>query len=123
MISLDLVSLSTDMPLMETICLVCDHIGNKNLDTDFPEHCPKELCRASIYTSSQKGPTSITKFGWKGHLKEPLLQCTFNAQFRFNNEFYRQTDGIPIGSLLDPPQTGCFMVNLENTVIQLMIDN
>ncbi|CAH8547885.1 unnamed protein product [Heterobilharzia americana] len=72
--SLDITSLFTSMPLTETVCCVCDYIAAHNLDVGLPTSCLKEL----------------------------LLRCTFNVQFSFNNQIYRQKDGIVMGSPLGP---------------------
>ena len=46
-------------------------------------------------------------------LKDLLLMCTENVQFTFNNEFYRQSDGIMMGSYLGPILSNIFMAKLE----------
>ncbi|VDP00050.1 unnamed protein product [Schistosoma curassoni] len=74
MLSLDVTSLFTNVPLTETICFLCDYIENNNLDMRIP----------------------------KQYLKELLLRCTLNVQFRFNDAFYRQMDGVAMGSPLGP---------------------
>ena len=46
-------------------------------------------------------------------LKDLLLMCTENVQFTFNNELYRQSDGIMMGSCLGPILANIFMAKLE----------
>ncbi|CAH8534685.1 unnamed protein product [Schistosoma bovis] len=53
----------------------------------------------------------------KHYLKELLLRRTLNVQFRFNDNFYRQIDGVTLGPLLPD----CFMSNLENSVLRSII--
>ena len=51
------------------------------------------------------------------YLKEIILRCTLNIQFCFNNNLYRQIDGVAMGSPLGPVLADCFMAKLENTVL------
>jgi hypothetical protein len=92
--SFDVTSLFTNVPLIDTINLVCDHI-NKT-DVQFP-----------ITTAA---------------LKELLLRCTFNVQFLFNGAFYHQTDGIAMGSSLGCILSDIFMGSLEGTLLKDTID-
>ena len=39
-------------------------------------------------------------------LKELILHCTINVQFQFNNRYYRQIDGVAMGSPLGPLLAG-----------------
>lgn len=55
-------------------------------------------------------------------LKEILLRCTSIVQFSFNYETYRQRDGISMGSPLNLILTKCFMSQLENNQLSLVID-
>jgi hypothetical protein len=50
-------------------------------------------------------------------LKELILRCTLNVQFQFNGSFYRQLDGVAMGSPLGPVLADLFMAKLENTVL------
>lgn len=56
------------------------------------------------------------------YLKELLLQCIINVEFRLRNDFYRQTDGIVMGLPLAYLVVQYFMVNLENTVLRPIIE-
>nr|CAH8870044.1 unnamed protein product [Trichobilharzia regenti] len=95
MISLDVVSLFTNVPLTETICHICELIHSEGVNIGIPTD----------------------------YLKELLLRCTLNVQFSFNNEIYRQKDGIAMGSPLGPLLADFFMSKLENTCLKNMIDN
>ncbi|CAH8542783.1 unnamed protein product [Schistosoma mattheei] len=70
-----------------------DYIENNNLDICIPKH----------------------------YLKGLLPRCTLNVQFRFNDDFYKQTDGVTMGSLLGPFLADCFMANLKNSVLPPII--
>ncbi|CAH8606449.1 unnamed protein product [Schistosoma rodhaini] len=94
MFSLDVNSLFTSLPLTETICYICEYIDSNNIDLGIPTELLKEL----------------------------LLRCTFNVQFSFNNEIYRQRDGIAMGSPLGPILADCFMAKLENNQLSSMIN-
>ena len=85
MFSFDVTSLFTNVPLIETIDFICSQISYLNIDVPIP------ICS----------------------LKELLLRCTFNIQFRFNDSLYRQTDGVAMGSPLGPILSDLFMASLE----------
>lgn len=83
------------MPLTETISYLCSFIE----------------------TNSIPIPVSTTT------IKELLLRCTFNVQFQFNNTYYRQTDGVAMGSPLGPLLADIFMSKLENGPLKRLIEN
>ena len=85
MCSLDVSSLFTNVPLVETVNFICDYIDNTN--HAFP-----------ISTQA---------------LRELLLRCTFNIQFKFNGALYNQTDGVAMGSPLGPVLSDISMSSLE----------
>lgn len=87
MCSLDVNSLFTNVPLIETVEFICEYIDNTV--PEFPL------------------PTSL--------LKELILRCTLNVQFKFNGELYRQIDGVSMGSPLGPILADIFMGKLEAT--------
>ncbi|CAI2738933.1 unnamed protein product [Dicrocoelium dendriticum] len=87
MFSLDVVSLFTNVPLFETIDYLCSYI---------------EETKASICIPLRD-------------LKSLLLRCTWNVQFLFNGTYYRQKDGVAMGSPLGPLLADVFMAKLENT--------
>ena len=95
MCSFDVSSLFTNVPLLETINFICDHIDS--LHIDFPL------------------PTSA--------LKELLLRCTFNIQFMFNGSLYQQTDGVAMGSPLGPLLSDIFMGSLEQGPLHDLINS
>ena len=47
-------------------------------------------------------------------LRELLVLCTKNVQFVFNGSFYRQVDGVAMGSPLVPILAGIFLSHIEN---------
>ena len=55
-------------------------------------------------------------------LKQLLLFCTHNIQFKFNDKIYRQKDGVAMGSPLGPILADIFMSSLENTKLKQFID-
>jgi hypothetical protein len=85
MASFDVTSLFTNVPVAETIDIIIDEV----------EKTP-DLC--SI-------PLNV--------LRELLLVCTSNVQFLFNGIFYRQIDGVAMGSHLGPMFANIFMGHLE----------
>ena len=87
MISFDITSLFTNIPIMETIDFICDSLETHNIHVGLP----------------------------KMTIKEMLLRCTMNVQFMFNGNFYRQIDGVAMGSPLGPLFAGMFMAKYENS--------
>ena len=49
-----------------------------------------------------------------------LIRCTKNFHFTFNEEVYKQTDGVAMGSLLGPVIADIFMVELENNIVPVL---
>ena len=90
MVSFDVKSLFTNVPMEHTIGLVLKRIKNKG-----------ELV------------TNITR----SEMKEMLLLCTKNVHFSYNHDIYIQRDGVAMGSLLGPVLVGIFMVNLERLLV------
>nr|CAH8825262.1 unnamed protein product [Trichobilharzia regenti] len=86
MMSLDVASLFTNIPLLETVNYICDQLIGGKIDVGIPSEKVKEL----------------------------LLKCTMNVQFMFNNGFYRQVDGVAMGSPLGPLLADIFLAKLEN---------
>ena len=86
MLSLDVESLFTNVPLKETVDYICDYIDRTGRDIGFP--------------------TTL--------LKKLILLCTENVQFLFNNDIYRQKDGVAMGSPIGPLLADVFMSKLEN---------
>ena len=90
MVSFDVQSLFTNVPLDLTIDIILKKVyNNKEMDTKIN----------------------------KNEMKNLLLLCTKHAQFTFNNEIYIQSDGVAMGSPLGPILAGIFMVDLERTVV------
>ena len=90
LVSFDVTSLFTNVPLDFTINTILKRIYDQN-----------EI------------NTGITK----QQMKELLLLCTKNVHFTYNNNIYTQTDGVAMGSPLGPVLAGIFMVELERTVL------
>ena len=95
LISFDVKSLFTHVPLDETIEIILNRIYDKN-----------EI------------PTDITK----NEMKELLNQCTKSTHFTFDGNTYVQSDGVAIGSPLGPVLANIFMVELERSVIPILMD-
>ncbi|CAI2736547.1 unnamed protein product [Schistosoma spindalis] len=83
---------SFDVPLTKTVDFLCDYIS-KNFSL-FPI------------------PLSL--------LKELLLLCTANVQFTFDGEYFRQVDGVAMGSPLGPLLADVFMSYVENRTSELI---
>ena len=83
-------SLFTNVPLHETIDIICHYV--------------------SIHNHAFPIPSDI--------LKQLLLLCTYNMQFTFNGKPYRQIDGVAMGSPLGPLLADVFMVSIEERLEQ-----
>lgn len=94
MFSLDVTSLFTSVPLNETIDYVCQCVETDEQDVGIPTEVLKKL----------------------------LKLCTYNIQFQFNNEIYRQKDGVAMGSPLGPLLADFFMSKLENNQLKESIE-
>ena len=95
MVSFDVKSLFTNVPLERTINIILKKIYvEKLIITDIKE---KEL-------------------------KGLLMLCTKQVHFSFNNEFYIQQDGVAIGSPLGPVIANMFMSELENSIVPQLGD-
>ena len=88
MISFDVRSLFTNVPLNETIDIILTKVYDENkIDTKVP----------------------------KSILKELLYLCTKHVHFKFNNEIYVQCDGVAMGSPLGPLLANIFMMSLKDS--------
>ena len=95
MVSFDVVSLFTNVPLDYTIDLILKQVYEEKLIE--------------------------TKFK-KMQLRELLNMCTKEMHFAFNEEMYKQIDGVAMGSPLGPVLANIFMVHLETHLIPQMGD-
>ncbi|MBM6549359.1 hypothetical protein [Streptococcus dysgalactiae] len=85
MFSLDVISLFTNVPLIETVNFICEFIEKEQIPTAIPV----------------------------GNIKELILKCTLNVQFLFNGVHYRQKDGVAMGSPLGPLLADVFMAKMQ----------
>ena len=91
LISFDVTSLFTNVPLDYTINIILKRISDQ-----------REL---------------ETKISRK-EMKDLLLLSTKNVHFSYNNKLYSQKDGAAMGLLLGPATAGIFIADLERNVIQ-----
>ena len=86
MVSFDVVSLFTNVPLEQTINIIIKRIYDKN---EININIPKQ------------------------EMKELLYLCTTNAHFTLNSKTCVQVDGVAMGSPLGTVLVNIFMIELE----------
>ena len=90
MVSFDVKSLFTNVPLDRTIDIILNRIyDHKELET------PITRCE----------------------MKEMLTLCTKNVHFTYNRKIFVQTDGVAMGSPLGPVFADIFMIELEKSLL------
>ena len=90
LISFDVTSLFTNVPLDFTIDVILKRIYDENeVNTNIP----------------------------KQQMRDLLFLCTKNVHFNYNGDIYTQVDGVAMGSPLGPVLAGIFMVELERTIL------
>ncbi|CAF2134469.1 unnamed protein product [Rotaria magnacalcarata] len=103
MISFDVTSLFTKVPLSYTIGLILDKMYG-------PEHnCPTFIKQKSDWCSR-----CLNRYD----MKQLLETATSETHFSFNNEHYIQHNGVAMGSPLAPIIADIFMIHLENKLMQ-----
>ena len=90
-ISFDVVSLFTNVPLMETIDLICE----------------------KVY-----GPTSLKKPPFKKLFFKRMLILACEGIFMYKGKYFKQLDGVAMGSPLGPSLANFFLGHLETHIIQ-----
>ena len=90
LVSFDVVSLFTNVPLSETIDLITNY----------------------IYSSSNQSKPPFTKRVFKN-----LLKLATGGYFAYNGKLYTQTDGVMMGSPLGPTLANFFLAHLESTLL------
>ena len=88
MVSFDVKSLYTNVPLKETINIVADY----------------------VYSKESRCKPPLTKSIFK-----KLLTLVTQGNFMFNGKFYRQIDGLAMGGPLGPSLANFFLAHLERT--------
>ena len=96
LISFDVVSLFTNVPLLHTINIILRKVYNDNLIT-----------------------TNLNK----RTLKKLILDSCQKSIFSFNNDLYKQIDGLSMGMVMAPVMAGIVMADLEEKIIKPLINS
>ena len=91
MVSFDVVSLFTNVPLTETITLIADY----------------------VYAETNYSIPPFTK-----DIFIKLMNLATKGLFRYKEVLYQQTNGVTMGSPLGPTLANFFIANLENKLLQ-----
>ena len=84
----------------------------KPLFTNVPLNRTIDIILKRIYEKDEIG-SSITK----NEIKKMLILCTKNVHFTFESRTYVQTDGVTMGSPIEPVLADIFMIELENSLL------
>ena len=96
LVSFDVVSLFTNVPLKRTVNVIIDRIyKDKVIETNLK----------------------------KNTLKKLVLDCCTKTAFSFNDKIYEQIDGVCMGSALGPVLANIIMTELEKRVLPKLIAN
>ena len=96
LVSFDVVSLFTNVPLKRTINIIVDRIYKEKL----------------IETKLRKRT-----------LKKLILDCCTKTTFSFNEKLYDQIDGVCMGSALGPVLANIIMTELEKLILPKLIES
>ena len=95
-VSFDVKSLFTNVPLKKTVDIILKRIYESKLI-----------------------PTTLSK----RTLKKLILDSCTKTIFSLNGEYYKQTDGVSMGSPLGPTLTNIIMTEFENVIIKPLINS
>ena len=96
LVSFDVVSLFTNVPLKRTVNVILDRIyKDKVIETKLK----------------------------KSTLKKLILDCCTKTTFSFNNKLYDQIDGVCMGSSLGPILANIIMTELEKKILPNLVDS
>ena len=95
-VSLDVVSLFTNVPLKKTVDIILKR----------------------IYTGKE-----ITTTLTKRSLKKLILDTSQKTAFSFNGKIYEQTDGVSMGGSLGPVLANIILIECEKVIVNQLIEN
>ena len=109
-ISIDVESLFTNVPLDETIQIIRKAFFKKK-DIKV-EKTLRNYGTKNIRLGKSEYEGSISGLAWE-HFEFFLRNCLQESIFMFNNKYYKQIDGVSMGSRLDPIIANIFMDDFE----------
>ena len=84
----------------------------ESLFTNAPLDTTINIILKQIYENKEKNTNIQRK-----DKKDLILLCTKTVQLKFDNEIYKQTDGVAMGFPLDPVLAEILMVELEKFMV------
>ena len=81
----------------------------QSLFINIPLHETINICVERAFHNKRK-----VKGFWKCHFKQLLILAVKSSSFAFNDVYYKQVDGVAMGSLLGPTFANLFLVYYEH---------
>ena len=115
--SFDVTSLFTNIPLNETIDIIISEIFDNPLNSKFIETFEFDI-ETKFFKCYLPGNENETYYFKRDQMRKLLELATLDNYFFFNENIYRQTDGVAMGSPLGPHLANIFMCYMERKWLQ-----
>jgi len=109
-ISIDVESLFTNVPIEETILIIKDAFFKEK--TEKVTRTKKNMGNKNMRLGDSQYEGNLNGLPWE-HFEYLLRNCLQESIFTFNNKLYKQIDGVSMGSRLGPIIANIFMDYFE----------